>query len=262
VCTACGQSLPDAQIDEQRTAIADKGMKIAAAIEDKRNELDDLKHQPLPMPDIDQLIHTANKAESELSMVGEIIDVPTVDDEMIARLDELDRTLARADVHKENIDRKRKLTDREREINRLFDQTERNLKEVADFMFYRSELIIDAVNKEFETISVKVLEIQKNGVAKETFEILKNGVPFAELNTTGQLEAGLELTDFIKGKLNIVCPVLIDNGERYTDVRYGSIKGQLIVGYALKGLDLGQTDWTTLEPILEEIKKLRVLRMY
>lgn len=235
VCTACGQSLPDAQIDEQRTAIADKGMKIAAAIEDKRNELDDLKHQPLPMPDIDQLIHTANKAESELSMVGEIIDVPTVDDEMIARLDELDRTLARADVHKENIDRKRKLTDREREINRLFDQTERNLKEVADFMFYRSELIIDAVNKEFETISVKVLEIQKNGVAKETFEILKDGVPFAELNTAGQLEAGLELAGFIKSKLDIDCPVLVDNGERFTDLSLEKIKGQLIATKAVKG---------------------------
>jgi DNA repair exonuclease SbcCD ATPase subunit len=227
-CQACGQPLPETQIEEQKTAIADKGTKLKTTIEDKTKELDDLKHQSLPMPDMNELIHTANKAESELSMLAELIEVPILDDDMLTRLDELDRTLGRSDVHKENIDRKKKLTDREREINRLFDETERNLKEVADFMFYRSELIVEAVNKEFQNISVKVLEIQKNGIAKETFEILKDGVPFIELNTAGQLQAGLELTDFIKSRLDIVCPVLIDNAERYNRKLLSGIKGQFI----------------------------------
>jgi len=237
-CAACGQPLPETQIEEQKATIASRGSGLALIIEEKALELEDLRHQPLALPDMDEHIHTVNKAESELSQLGELIEVPTLDDDMIARLDELDRTLGRSDVHKENIDRKQKLTDREREINRLFDETERNLKEVADFMFYRSELIVEAVNKEFQNISVKVLEIQKNGIAKETFEILKDGVPFAELNTAGQLQAGLELTDFIKGKLDILCPVLIDNGERFTDIDLQKINGQLIATKAAKGLPL------------------------
>jgi len=237
-CAACGQPLPETQVEEQKTIIASRGSGLALIIEEKALELDDLRHQALSIPDMDELIHTVNKAESELSKLGERIEVPTLDDDMIARLDELDRTLARVDVHKENIDRKNKLTDRGREINRLFDETERNLKEVADFMFYRSELIVEAVNKEFQNISVKVLEIQKNGIAKETFEILKDGVPFVELNTAGQLQAGLELTDFIKGKLDILCPVLIDNGERFTDIDLQKINGQLIATKAAKGLPL------------------------
>jgi len=237
-CQACGQPLPEESVADQKTAIQAKGIKLATEIEDKQKDLDDLKHQSLPIPDMDELIHTVNKAESELSKLGERIEVPTLDDDMIARLDELDRTLARADVHKENIDRKQKLSDRLREINRLFEEVEQNLREVADFLFYRSELIVEAVNKEFKNISVKVLEIQKNGVAKETFEILKDGVPFAELNTAGQLEAGLELAGFIKSKLDIDCPVLVDNGERFTDLSLEKIKGQLIATKAVKGSPL------------------------
>ncbi len=228
VCSACGQALPEATVEDLKTGIADKGVKLKVQIEDKGKELEALKALPLNIADVGALVQTANTAEADIARLADLIEVPTLDDELVARLDELDRTLGRSDVHKENIDRKKKLTDREREINRLFDETERNLKEVADFMFYRSELIVEAVNKEFKTISVKVLEIQKNGIAKETFEILKDGVPFAELNTAGQLQAGLELTDFIKGKLDILCPVLIDNAERYNRRLLSGIKGQFI----------------------------------
>jgi tmRNA-binding protein len=237
-CQACGQPLPEESVADQKTAIQAKGIKLATEIEDKQKELDELKSQMLAVPDLSEFINTADRAMGELSSLDDLIEVPTLDDDMIARLDELDRTLARADVHKENIDRKQKLTDRLREINRLFEETEQNLREVADFMFYRSELIVEAVNKEFKSISVKVLEIQKNGVAKETFEILKDGVPFVELNTAGQLEAGLELAGFIKSKLDIDCPVLIDNGERFTDLDLLKIKGQLIATKAVKGSPL------------------------
>jgi DNA repair exonuclease SbcCD ATPase subunit len=237
-CQACGQPLPEESVADQKTAIQAKGIKLATEIEDKQKDLDDLKNQMLAVPDLSEFINTADRAMGELSSLDDLIEVPTLDDDMIARLDELDRTLARADVHKENIDRKQKLTDRLREINRLFEETEQNLREVADFMFYRSELIVEAVNKEFKSISVKVLEIQKNGVAKETFEILKDGVPFVELNTAGQLEAGLELAGFIKSKLDIDCPVLIDNGERFTDLDLLKIKGQLIATKAVKGSPL------------------------
>ena len=237
-CQACGQPLPEESVADQKTAIQAKGIKLVTEIEDKQKELDELKSQMLAVPDLSEFINTADRAMGELSSLDDLIEVPTLDDDMIARLDELDRTLARADVHKENIDRKQKLTDRLREINRLFEETEQNLREVADFMFYRSELIVEAVNKEFKSISVKVLEIQKNGVAKETFEILKDGVPFVELNTAGQLEAGLELAGFIKSKLDIDCPVLIDNGERFTDLDLLKIKGQLIATKAVKGSPL------------------------
>jgi len=237
-CQACGQPLPQESVADQKTAIQAKGIKLVTEIEDKQKELDELKSQMLAVPDLSEFINTADRAMGELSSLDDLIEVPTLDDDMIARLDELDRTLARADVHKENIDRKQKLTDRLREINRLFEETEQNLREVADFMFYRSELIVEAVNKEFKSISVKVLEIQKNGVAKETFEILKDGVPFVELNTAGQLEAGLELAGFIKSKLDIDCPVLVDNGERFTDLSLEKIKGQLIATKAVKGAAL------------------------
>lgn len=236
-CVACGQPLPKEAIGEQKTEISNKGMKLTVEIEEKQKALDSVKRSSIEYPDmrLDDLIQIADRSAGELAMLEDPIEVPAMSDELTDRLDELDRILGRADVHKENIDRKQKLSDRLREINRLFEEVEQNLREVADFLFYRSELIVEAVNKEFKNISVKVLEIQKNGVAKETFEILKDGVPFAELNTAGQLEAGLELAGFIKSKLDIDCPVLVDNGERFTDLSLEKIKGQLIATKAVKG---------------------------
>ena len=161
---------------------------------------------------------------------------------MQERIDELNQQCAQADYIRENNERRDKLKQRERDINKDFEEAQKFLRDLADFLFYRAEMIVKAVNSSFKTISVKVLDIQKNGAPKETFEILKNGVPYSELNTAGKLEAGLELTEFLKEKLGISCPILIDNGERYTDVDFSALKGQLIIGLAVKDAELSVVD--------------------
>ena len=75
-------------------------------------------------------------------------------------------------------------------------------------------------------------------MTKETFEITSNGVPYSGLNCTGQLQAGLELISFLKAHLKIEVPVIIDNGERYTDLDMNSIPGQKIVAMAKRGSQL------------------------
>lgn len=237
-CVTCGQPLPADAIDGLKTSIADKGRAVAEQIREATEVMDVLKNRPLDLPDIGEMANEAQLCVNDMQRLGDLVDIPTLDNDMLDRLDTLDRALARADVHKENMERRTALKDREREINRLYEETETGLREVADYMFYRSELIVEAVNQEFKSISVKVLDIQKNGIAKETFEIMMNGVPYAELNTAGQLEAGLELVGFIKERLDVTCPVLIDNGERFTDLNLKKIKGQLIVTKAVKAAEL------------------------
>jgi DNA repair exonuclease SbcCD ATPase subunit len=244
-CPTCGQELPAIIIEEQenvlqskRAEIAQEGTKIAGRIKALRENIEITKSEAVVDFDVGEQVNAINKAKSELVRLEPPTVLPSIKDSDLIRLDELDKALSRGDVHAENIERRNKLMDREREINKLYEKAEVAARELADFMFYRAEMIVNAVNKSFKKISVKVLEIQKNGEAKETFEILKNGVPYSELNTAGKLEAGLELTGFLKDQLHIDCPTLIDNGERYTDVNLSQIKGQIIIATAREGAEL------------------------
>lgn len=242
VCPTCHQTLPSGQIEEkkqairdQKTQIATAGSALSAEIETLTAKLAKREAEGPPEPDLAEYHQIMAEAQAKIAALPAERPVRAIDGDDIARLDELDRILARADVHEENLARRVKLQDREREINREYEDAEQALREIADFLHYQAELIVEAVNQHFKHISVKVLEIQKNGEPKETFEILKDGVPYAELNTAGKLEAGQELAGFIKGQLGIECPTIIDNGERYTDVSFNRLEGQLIIAYAKQG---------------------------
>ena len=160
--------------------------------------------------------------------------VPEPDPATETRLAEINKALARADVHRENIDRKQRLETENRQLSQKFEQAEIAVSEASKFAFYRSTLVVEAVNKHFKSISVKVLDVQKNGVAKETFEITSKGVPYSGLNKTGKILASLELLEFLKSSLKIESPVIIDDIENYPDLDLSTISGQLIVAYAKK----------------------------
>lgn len=262
-CHTCGQKLQSdkiealqRQLDQRRQDIAAEGQDIAKKINGAKQELEALK-QADPTVDkkrIGELSKAIEQVELQLKSVQQPVEIPTIDEALTERLDELDQLCARSDVYRENNERRNALKERERAINKEYEEAQNFLHDLADFLFYRSEMIVKAVNSSFKNISVKVLEVQKNGNPKETFEILKNGVPYSELNTAGKFEAGLELTQFLKEKLKITCPVLIDNAERLTDVSFADIKGQLICGVAVKGAELAvinatpdQIDRETLE---------------
>lgn len=244
ICPTCGQNLPadvicerNAENNAKRMDIAAEGTTLAESIKKLQMSIELKKKETVTSSKADHkaLSDQISDWQKELDSLDRPKAVPTLDEATLTRLDELEKALARADVHRENVARREKLMEREREINVNFERSEVILTTLADFFFRRGEMIVKAVNKQFKNISVKVLELQKNGAAKETFEILKDGVPYSDLNTAGQLEAGLELTGFLKRQLGVECPTLLDNGERYTDVDLTQIDGQLICAVAVKG---------------------------
>lgn len=250
-CHFCGQKLPtdklqalQAELNERRQSIADEGIAIAKKIEGAKQDLASLKAAEITVDETESgaVNQAIKEAQQRIDALPEPVQIPTIDSAMQERIDELNQQCAQADYIRENNERRDKLKQRERDINKDFEEAQKFLRDLADFLFYRAEMIVKAVNSSFKSISVKVLDIQKNGAPKETFEILKNGVPYSELNTAGKLEAGLELTEFLKEKLGISCPILIDNGERYTDVDFSALKGQLIIGLAVKDAELSVVD--------------------
>ena len=242
ICPTCKQPIPEADFakrvadaDAMRAKSLDKGVELGKRILLAKDQLAALEGQGIAEDQQMAVGHyyaEIDNLKKELYALPERKPVPVIDNELIERLDVLERTLARGEVHQENLDRRNALMEQERQMNTDYETCERKLQDLADIFYYRSEMIVNAVNSQFKTISVKVLEIQKNGIPKDTFEITANGVPFSELNTAGKLQAGLELSEFFKKQFDISCPILIDNGERYTDISFADIEGQLIIALA------------------------------
>lgn len=242
ICPTCKQPIPEADFakrvadaDTMRAKSLDKGIELGKRILLAKDQLAALEGQGIAEDQQMAVGHyyaEIDNLKKELYALPERKPVPVIDNELIERLDVLERTLARGEVHQENLDRRNALMAQERQMNTDYETCERKLQDLADIFYYRSEMIVNAVNSQFKTISVKVLEIQKNGIPKDTFEITANGVPFSELNTAGKLQAGLELSEFFKKQFDISCPILIDNGERYTDISFADIEGQLIIALA------------------------------
>jgi len=245
-CPTCGQSMPAEKVASAKESIAAMKAQIIAEGKDAQKVIDELSislsallnPRTIAHPEIDALVAQGEEVMAKLNKLPEMVPVPTFDPAINDRLAEIDKALARSDVHKENIERREQLEAMERKLNIEADEHERAIKEAGQYIFYRSKVVVDQVNARFKTISVKIFETQKNGVVKETFEITRDGVPYSDLNTASQFEAGLELISFLKSALDIECPVIVDNGERYTDVDFGDIKGQVIIAAAKKGAAL------------------------
>lgn len=245
-CPTCGQSMPAEKVASAKESIAAMKAQIIAEGKDAQKVIDELSTslsallnpRTIAHPEIDALVAQGEEVMAKLNKLPEMVPVPTFDPVINDRLAEIDKALARSDVHKENIERREQLEAMERKLNIEADEHERAIKEAGQYIFYRSKVVVDQVNARFKTISVKIFETQKNGVVKETFEITRDGVPYSDLNTASQFEAGLELISFLKSALDIECPVIVDNGERYTDVDFGDIKGQVIIAAAKKGAAL------------------------
>jgi len=245
-CPTCGQSMPAEKVSSAKESITAMKAQIIAEGKEAQKVIDELSAslaallnpRTIAHPEIDALVAQGEEAMAKLNKLPEMVPVPMFDPAINDRLAEIDKALARSDVHKENIERREQLEAMERKLNIEADEHERAIKEAGQYIFYRSKVVVDQVNARFKTISVKIFETQKNGVVKETFEITRDGVPYSDLNTASQFEAGLELISFLKSALDIECPVIVDNGERYTDVDFGDIKGQVIIAAAKKGAAL------------------------
>jgi len=245
-CPICGQHLPAATIANVRAKqaetlrkIGEQGAAMKIDIDDLEAKIKDLEGQATHVSAQDtfrlqELSQQINTAQDRLLALPAVKEVPQLDLAVQGRLADIDRALARIDVHRENIKRKADLESQERQLNQEYEQHQTAISEASKYAFYRSTLVIEAVNQHFKTISVKVLDVQKNGTAKETFEITSNGVPYSGLNKTGKLAASLELMEFLKSALHVESPVIIDDIENYPDLDLSTISGQLIVAYAKK----------------------------
>lgn len=73
--------------------------------------------------------------------------------------------------------------------------------------------LTDAVNSLFIFVHFKMFDEQINGGEVETCEAMVDGVPYSDLNTAMQINAGLDIINTFRRNSDTAAPVFIDNAE-------------------------------------------------
>lgn len=86
------------------------------------------------------------------------------------------------------------------------------------FQKSKDEVLMQRINGLFSVVSFSFVKDQKNGGEKITCYCSVNGVPYADVNTAGKLNAGLDIINAICATKGICAPLFVDNSESVVDI--------------------------------------------
>lgn len=134
---------------------------------------------------------------------------------------ELDKVLERkANARRAAAQRQRvqELEEIHKQLNRELANAEKDLKEIDDFQKTRMELVEEAVNSLFHTLTWRMYRDQVNGGQTEVCEPLINGVPYSDANNAAKINAGVDICRAIGTHQGIQAPIFIDNAEAVNEI--------------------------------------------
>lgn len=83
------------------------------------------------------------------------------------------------------------------------------------FQKAKDEVLMQRINGLFNVVSFSFVKEQKNGGEKVTCYCSVNGVPYADVNACGKVNAGLDIINAICATKGISAPIFIDNRESF-----------------------------------------------
>lgn len=86
------------------------------------------------------------------------------------------------------------------------------------FQKAKDEVLMQRINGLFNVVSFSFVKEQKNGGEKVTCYCMVNGVPYADVNAGGKVNAGLDIINAICATKGISAPIFIDNRESFNQI--------------------------------------------
>ncbi len=86
------------------------------------------------------------------------------------------------------------------------------------FQKSKDEVLMQRINGLFNVVSFSFVKEQKNGGEKITCYCSVNGVPYADVNACGKVNAGLDIINAICATKGISAPIFIDNRESFNEI--------------------------------------------
>ncbi len=201
------------------------------ALEKEINELRDKQTsiKPFDFESIiadDEAIKLADKEiaelEEKLSSFSHTEEVARLKSEKAKIQDEIEqfqKQLARIEANEETKAKIKALEDEEIELVSKIGECERILDLIKEQVITNAKAVEESVNKHFSYASFKLFEpnLTNDGIT-EVCTIMVDGVDYSDVNTAGQINAGLDIINTLSKHYDYKVPIWIDNRESVTKI--------------------------------------------
>lgn len=150
-------------------------------------------------------------------------------EELQARLDEVNSTIAKASMNVEIDERIGQLKEEQKEIGQKVADQEQILYLLEEFIRFKLDKVSETINSHFNTVNFKLFEMQLNGGMKDCCECTVNGVPYSTLNSGHRIVAGLDIIRSLSELYGVSVPIFVDNAESLNDFNVPDMDTQLIL---------------------------------
>ena len=150
-------------------------------------------------------------------------------EELQARLDEVNSTIAKASMNVDIDERIGKLQDEQKEIGQKVADQEQILYLLEEFIRFKLNRVSESINSHFKTVKFKLFDMQLNGGMKDCCECTVNGVPYSTLNSGHRIVAGLDIIRSLSELYGVSVPIFVDNAESLNEFNVPDMDAQLIL---------------------------------
>lgn len=150
-------------------------------------------------------------------------------EELQARLDDVNKIIAKASMNVEIDERIGQLQEEQKEIGQKVADQEQILYMLEEFIRFKLDKVSETINNHFKTVNFKLFEMQLNGGMKDCCECTVNGVPYSTLNSGHRIVAGLDIIRSLSELYGVSVPIFVDNAESLNDFNVPDMDTQLIL---------------------------------
>lgn len=211
------------QLNEQRIEVEKAIHDLNAKIKDAQKKLSDFENTDPEYPDeLEQLkaqaIQLADELDKPKDAQDSIDQLKATKLQLVDEIDSLKAMLQKEESNKQLRERIAELSAREREVSQQIADLEKQEFLCEQFIKAKVELLDEKINSMFSYVRFKLFEEQINGGLTETCEALIDGVPFADANNAGKINAGIDIINTLSKYYQVSAPIVIDNRESINEI--------------------------------------------
>lgn len=212
----------EAQLFERMEAIAAKKAEYANKLQDLEAELAANPEVTVSTDITPEDLPEWQKIEVRIAEISNTIsEIPAADTseltakkrELTALLDGVKEKLGIRTIIEKNTAKKAEIAAREKELAQQQADLEKQEFTIDELNKARMDEVERRVNDKFQNVRFRMFEPQLNGGETPTCIAMVDGVKYADLNTAGKINAGLDIINTLCLFHGISAPVFIDNAE-------------------------------------------------
>jgi exonuclease SbcC len=138
--------------------------------------------------------------------------------EIQVKIDACNKILNSKETTEKNRKRIEELKEEEKRLANQITELEGHKYLLEQFVVQKVKLLEDNVNSRFKYVTFKMFNQQVNGGIDECCDALVNGVPFADANHAGKVNAGIDCINALCAYYGVTAPIFIDFRESVTKI--------------------------------------------